>query len=159
MRRGQGRRRTQLEVQRAIDEYTNSQQHIRNIDHGVYFIVQYYPGLPDINGTSKKFLPILYTSKYMSMVFCRPPVVSFSQPKNLSQQLCRVKLQEPQKEAIQSKPCRGNRCQLCTAFVSASCVTSTSNGRTFHCRNQGTNYNTKWAAYVWYAICWSDKQY
>ena len=84
----------------------------------------------------------------MSMVFSRPPVVSFSQPKNLSQQLCRAKLQVPQKEAIQSKICQDNRCQLCTAFVSASCITSTSNGRTFYCHNQGTNCNTKWAVYV-----------
>ena len=40
------------------------------------------------------------------------------------------------------------RCQLCIAFVSASCVTSTSNGRTVNCRNQGTNCNTKWAVHV-----------
>ena len=86
----------------------------------MYFTVQYHPGLPDIKGTLKFFLPILYTSERMSMVFSRPPVVSFSQPKNLSQQLCRAKLQVPQKEAIQSKPCQGNRCQLCTAFVSAN---------------------------------------
>ena len=89
-------RRSQLEVQRAIDAYRNPQQHIRNIDRGVYFIVQYHPGLPDIKGTLKKFLPILYTSERMSMVFSRPLVVSFSQPKNLSQQLCRDKLKEPQ---------------------------------------------------------------
>ena len=114
----------------------------------MYFTVQYHPGLPDIKGTLKKYLPILYTSERMSRVFSRPPVVSFSQSKNLSQQLCRAKLQVPQKEAIQSKPCQGNRCQLCTAFVSASCVTSNSNGRTFHCCNQGTNCNTKWAVYV-----------
>ena len=38
------------------------------------------------------------------------------------------------------------RCQLCTAIVSASCVTS--NGKTVHCRIQGTNCNTKWAVYV-----------
>ena len=82
------------------------------------------------------------------MVFSRPLVVYFSQPKYLFQQLCLAKLQETQKKAIQSKPCQGNRFQLCTAFVSASCVTSTSNGRTFHCRNQGTNCNTKWAVYV-----------
>ena len=56
VRRGHGRRRTQLEVQRAIAEYRNPQQHIRNIDRGVYFIVQYHPGLPDIKGTIKKFL-------------------------------------------------------------------------------------------------------
>ena len=148
MRRGHGRRRTQLEVSRTIDAYRNPQQHIRNIDRAVYIAVQYHSGLPDIKGTLKKFLPILYTSERMSMVFSRPPVVSFSQPKNLSQQLCQAKLQEPQKEAIQSKPCQGNRCQLCTAFASVSCVTSTSNGRTFHCRNQGTNFNTKWAVYV-----------
>ena len=147
VRRRHGRRRTQLEVQRAIDAYRNPQQHICNIDRAVYLTVQYHPGLPDIKGTLKKFLPILYTSDRMSM-FSRPPVVSFSQPKNLSQQLCRAKLKVPQKEAIQSKPCQGNRCQLCTAFVSASCVTSTSNGRTFHCRNQGTNCNAKWAVYV-----------
>ena len=122
----------------------------------LYFIhitVQYHPGLPDIKGTLMEFLPILYTSERTSMVFSRPPVVSFSQPKTLSQQLCRAKLQEPKKEAIQSKPCQGNRCQLCTAFVSANCVTSTSNGRTFHCRNQGTNCDTKWAVYVMYVVC------
>ena len=114
----------------------------------MYFIVQYHPGLPDIKGTLKKYLPILYTSKRMSMMFSCPPVVSFSKPINLSQQLCRAKLQEPQTESIQSKPCQGNRCQHCTAFVSASFVTSTISGRTFHCRNQGTNCNTKWAVYV-----------
>ena len=148
MRRGHGRRRTQLEVQRAIDVHRNTQQHIRNIDRGVHFTVQYHPGLPDIKGTLNKFLPILYTSERKSIVFSHHPVVSFSQRKNLSQQLCRAKLQEPQKESIQSKPCQGNRCQLCTAFVSASCVTSTSNGRTFHCCNQGTNCNTNWAVYL-----------
>ena len=146
MRRGHGRRCTQLEVKRAIDANRNPQQHIRNIDRGVYFTVQHHPGLPDIKGTFKTFLPILYTSERMSMVFSRPAVVSFSQPKTLSQQLCRAKLQEPQKEVIQSKPCQGNRCQLCTAFVSAICVTS--NHRTFHCRNQGANCNMKWAVYV-----------
>ena len=148
LRRGHGWRLTQLEVQRAMDAYRNPQQHIRKIDRAVYFAVQYHPGLPDITGTLKKFLPILYTSERMCMVFFHTPVVSFSQPKNLSQQLCRAKLQEHQKEAIQSKPYQGNRCQLCTAIVSASCVTSTSNGRTFHCRNQGTNCNTKSAVYV-----------
>ena len=112
----------------------------------MYFIVQYHPGLPDIKGTFKKFLPILYTPENMSMVFSRPPVVLFSQLKNVPQQLYGFKFQEPENEAIQSKPCHGNRCQLCTAFVSANCITS--NGRTFNCRNQGTNYNTKWAVYV-----------
>ena len=148
MRRGHGRRCTQLAVQRAIDANRNPQQHIRNIDRAVYITVQYPPGLPDIKGTLRKFLPILYTYERMSMVFSRAPAVSFSQTKNLYQQLCRAKLQEPQKEANQSKPCQGNRCQLCTAFVSASCVTITSNGRTFHCRNQGTNCNAMWAVYV-----------
>ena len=54
VRRGHGQRRTQLEVQRAIDAYRNQQQHIRDIDNGVYFIVQYHPGLPDIKGALKK---------------------------------------------------------------------------------------------------------
>ena len=76
VRRGHGRRRTQLEVQRAIDANRNPQQHIHNIDRAVYFTVQYHPGLPDIKGTLKTFLPILYTSERMSMVFSRPPVVS-----------------------------------------------------------------------------------
>ena len=55
VRRGHGRRRTQLEVQRAIDAYRNPQQHICNIDHGVYFIVQHHPDIQDIKGTIKKF--------------------------------------------------------------------------------------------------------
>ena len=142
MRRGHGQRRTQLEVQQAIDANSITQLHIRIIERAVYFTVLCYPGLSDIKGTIQTFLPILYTSERMSMVFSRPPVVSFSQPKNLSLQLCRAKLQEPQNEAIK-----------------CSCVTST--GRTFHCHNQGKNCNTKWAVYVImrYAICWSDKQY
>ena len=148
VRRGHGQRRTPLEVQRAIDAHRNPQQCISNIYSGVYFIVQYHPGLPDIKGTLKKLLPILFTSERLSMVFSLPPVVSFTQPKNLSQQLCRVKFQEHQKEVIQSKPCQGNRCQLCTAFVSVNCVTSTSNDGTFHCRDKGTNCNTKWAVHV-----------
>ena len=148
VRRGHGRRRTQLEHQRAIDAITNPQQHIRNIDRGVYFTVQYHPGLPDIKGTLEKFLPILFTYEHMTMVFSRPPVVSFSQPQNLSQQICRVKLQEPLNEAIQSKPCQGNRYKLCTTFVSSSCVTRTSNGISFHCRNLGINCNKKWAVNV-----------
>ena len=116
VRRGHGWRRTQLEVQRAIDANRNPQQHIHNIYRAVYFTVQYHPGLPDIKSTLNKLLPILYTSESMCMVFSRPPVVSLSQPKNLSRKLCRVKHQEPHKEGIQSKPCNGNRCQLCTAF-------------------------------------------
>ena len=52
VRRGHGRRRTQLEVQQPIDAYRNPQQHIRNIDLGVCFTVQYNPGLQDIKGTS-----------------------------------------------------------------------------------------------------------
>ena len=98
-----------MEVQRAIDAHRNPQQHIRNIDCGVYITVLYHPGLPDIKGTIMEFLPIHYTSERMSMVLSRPPVDSFFQPKNLYQQLCRAKLQEPQKEGIQSKPCHGNR--------------------------------------------------
>ena len=35
VRRGHGRRRTQLEVQRAMDAYRNPQKHIRNIDSGL----------------------------------------------------------------------------------------------------------------------------
>ena len=83
VRRGQGRRRTQLEVQRAIDTHRNPQQHIRNIDSGVYLTVQYHPGLPDIKDTLRKFLPIIYTSERMRMVFSRPPVFSFASPKTI----------------------------------------------------------------------------
>ena len=57
VRPGHGRRRTQLEVQRAIDAHKNPHNHIRNIDSGMYFIVQHHPGLPDIKGTIKKGLP------------------------------------------------------------------------------------------------------
>ena len=76
--------RTQLELQRAIDAYVCPLQHIRIIDRAVYFTVQYHPGLPDIKGTMKKFLPFLNTSERMSMVFSRPPVVSLSHAKNLN---------------------------------------------------------------------------
>ena len=146
VRRGHGRRPIQLEVQRAIDAYRSPQQHIRNIERGVYFIVQYHPGLPDIKGTLRNFFayPLHFRTQEHGVLspsscFVLPTKKPFSTI---------IKLQEPQKEAIQSKPCQGNRCQLCTAVVSASCVTSSSNGRTFHCRNQGMNCNTKLAVYV-----------
>ena len=148
MRRGHRWRRTQLEVERGIDAHRNRHQHIRNIESGMYYIAQYHPGLPDIKGNVKKILPILCTSERMSMMFSSPPVVSFSQPKSISQQSCLAKLQEPLKDVTQSRPSQGNRCQLCTAFASANCVTSTSNSRTFHCRNHSTNCNKKWAVYA-----------
>ena len=71
------------------------------------------------------------------MLYPRQTFVLFSKPGSLSQQICRTNLQELHKEAIQSKPHQGNRCQLCTAFVSASCVTSTISDGTSQCRNQG----------------------
>ena len=88
VRRGNGRRRTQLEAQRAIEVHGNTQQYIRNIGSGVYFIVQYPHCLPDFKGTLERILSILYTLEGMSIVFSRP-LVSFSQQKDLSQQLCR----------------------------------------------------------------------
>ena len=63
------------ECEKSVVANRYPQQHIRNIDLGVYFAVQYHPGLPDIKGTLKTFLPMLYTSELMSMVFFRPPVV------------------------------------------------------------------------------------
>ena len=71
MRRGHGRRRTQLEVQRVIGANRIPQQYICNIDSGVYFILQYHPGIPDFKGTLMKCLPILNTSERMSMAFPR----------------------------------------------------------------------------------------
>ena len=88
--RGHGRRRTQLEFQLAIDANRVQKQQIRNIDIEVYFIVHYHPGLPDIKGTLRKFLRIVYTVERMTMVLFRPPVVLFLQPKFFSQQLCRA---------------------------------------------------------------------
>ena len=55
--------------------YVNPQQHIRNIDRGVYLVVQYHPGQPYIKGTSKKLSPIFYSSDRMSMMSSRPPVL------------------------------------------------------------------------------------
>ena len=50
--------------------------------------------------------------------------------------------------------CQGNRCPLSTAIAYASCITNNSNGITFHCRNQGTNSNSKWAVYaIMYDVC------
>ena len=146
MRRGHGWRPIYLEVQRAMDAHRIPQQHIRNIDSGVYFTVQYHPVLSDVKGTLTILLPILYT--VFCVLFSRHPVPSFCQPENLCQHLCWTKLQEPQKEVIQCKPCHDNRCQLSTTFISANCVTSACSGRTFHCCNQGANCNMKWAVYM-----------
>ena len=145
VRRRHGRRRAQQELQRAIDAYGNTQEHI---DCGEYLIVQYHPGLLNIKTNINNFLPILNTLQRMRLVLLCPPVVLFSQPKNLSQLLCRAKLQEPLKEVIQSIPCHGNRRKPSTAFVSANCVTSTSKGRTFNSCNQGTIFNSTWAVYM-----------
>ena len=81
VRRGHGRRRTQLDVQGARDAHRNPQQHIRKNDRGVYFIVLYHPGLPDIRVTLRKFLPILNTSERMSMVFSAFQLFCFSNQK------------------------------------------------------------------------------
>ena len=72
VRRGHGRRRTQLEVQRATDAHRNPQQYIRSINSGVYFMVQYRPGLSDIKGTLKKYywLPVKVRSTYKIACLC-----------------------------------------------------------------------------------------
>ena len=144
VRRGHGRRRTQLEVQRAIDAGRNPQQHIRNIDSGMYFIVQYHPGLPDIKGTLKKKFHILYTSELMGMVLL--VLQLFRSP---NQNTFLNNYVGPNFKSLRKKSSRVNHAKaIAASFVSVNCVTSTSNGRTFHCRNQGTNCNTKWAEYV-----------
>ena len=63
------------------------QHHIPDIDSGMYFIAQYHPGLRTINGTLNNVLFILYTYERMSMLFSRPPVVSISHQRNLSQHI------------------------------------------------------------------------
>ena len=136
-----------------MNAHINPQQHVRNIDNGEYFIVQYHPDIPDIKVTPKKVFPMLYSSERMRMVFSRPPDVSFCQPKDLCQHLRRAKLQEPQKEAIHCKPCHENWCQLCTVFISVNCVTSASIGRSFLCRNQGANLNSKLTVYMMCDVC------
>ena len=85
VRRGHGRRHTQLEVQRAINACRNPQQHIRSIDIGVYFIVQYHPGLPDIKGTLRNFStnPLHFRTHVhgvfpTSSYFVLPTKISFS---------------------------------------------------------------------------------
>ena len=108
VRRGHGRRCTQLEVQRAIDAYRNPQQHIRNIDRAVYFTVQYHPGLPDIKGTFRKFLPILYTSS----VWCFPALQLFRSP-NLK--IFLNNYVGPNFRCLRKKPSRVNHAKAITA--------------------------------------------
>ena len=84
MRRGHGRRRTQLEIQRAMDAYRNPQQPIRNIDREVYLEVLYHPGLSEIKGTLKKvFVYLLHFKSHehgvlqLSSCFVLPAKKSF----------------------------------------------------------------------------------
>ena len=104
------RGRTQLEDQRAIDANRNPQQHICNTDRGVYFIVQYHPGLPDIKGTLKKFLPILYTSERMSMVF--PTLQLFCSPNQITFLNNYVR---PNLRSLRKKPSRVNHAKAIVA--------------------------------------------
>ena len=150
VRRGHGRRRTRQQVQRACDAYYNPQPRPVCDVKRTYFTVKFHPGLPDIKGTLNKYLPLLYTSDRMREVVKNPPLISFSQGNSLGNLLCRARLRNSSEdtEVTPSQQCDGRRCQLCPSFIASDKVISTSNGRTFTCRNQGTDCNTKWAVYL-----------
>lgn len=133
-----------------MDAHHNPQQRPESDVRKTYFTVKFHPGLPDIRGTLEKYLPLLHTSERMRKVVTSPPIVSFSQAKSLGRLLCRAKLRDvvDDTDVTLTQQCDGKRCQLCHSFIASDKVISFSNGRTFTCRNQGTNCNTKWAVYM-----------
>lgn len=150
VRRGHGRKRTRLQVQRALAEHHNPRQRPVIDVTRTFFTVKFHPGLPDIRGILEKFMPLLQMSERMRKVVTRPPLISFSQGRSLGGLLCRARLRSREGETvlIPSQKCNGRRCQLCSSLIASDKVISSINGRKFTCHNQGTDCNSKWAVYV-----------
>jgi peptide-methionine (R)-S-oxide reductase len=153
IRRGYSSRLVRRQINRAINHHTNPQP--RSITGGprkVFFSVDFHPSLPDISGILRRFLPVLHQSEKLRRVVPEPPVISFKQPKNLGRMLCRAKIRNTPNSGDEHldpcKPCGAKRCQLCPLLVTSDRITSTSNGRTFSCRNSSTNCNSLWSVYV-----------
>ena len=155
VRRGYNRKKVSGKIDRAFKSFYSKSIITPSVEEKkpkhIYFTVQYHPGLPDIKGILKKYLPLLHLSSRMREAVPELPIVSFRQPSNLKNLLVRAKVKDPSPKGEPSRPCyRGKTkpCQLCSKLVANEIVTSTANRRNFHCFNENTTCSSKWVIYL-----------
>ena len=99
------------------------------------FVVDYHPGLPDIQAIFKKHQSILQQSDRLKDVVNTLPILSFRRPKNLKDNLVRAKVctsQDEKVEARLSSTCGKPRCQLCEIISLDNTIVSFNTGISHH---------------------------
>ena len=110
------------------------------------------PWFTCIKGILQRYMPLLHQSVTMKTVVPDLPLISYSQPHNLSRSLCRANLRiaasvndEPPRP---SQACCKSRCKLCLSLIGSNYISSTANNKTIKCHNENTSCDSKWIIYV-----------
>ncbi|KAJ8039742.1 hypothetical protein HOLleu_13841 [Holothuria leucospilota] len=153
VKRGYNRNKVNSQIERAITNFSNPTSMRESYStRPVFFNVQFHPSLPDIRGILQRYMPLLHQSDTMKTAVPTLPIISFSQPPNLSKTLCRAKLRQPAGGNDRaSKPpriCGKKRCKLCSSLICSAHITSTANNKTFKCFNRDTSCDSQWVVYV-----------
>ena len=90
------------------------------------------------------------------------PLVSFSQPHDLSRSLCRAKLRQTtsvnDEPSRPSQSCGKSRCRLCLSMICSNHISSTASNETYKCHIENISCDSKWIIYIIFCpIC--DQQY
>ena len=153
VKRGCNKRKTNKQIERTFTNFANpptgSQSHTTR---PVYFNVQFHPGLPDLKCILQMYMPLLHQSVTIKTVVPDLPLISFSQPHNLSRNLCRAELR--QAASVNDEPprpsqsCGKSRCKQCPSLICSNYISSTANNKTMKCHNENTSCDSKWIIYV-----------
>ena len=112
--------------------------------------VTYNPKLPSLSGIIKKHWKTMTLDPKLSKIFHAPPMVSFKQPPNLKNVLCRAKLptkQNPKRKIVGMKKCN-NPCNTCPYVLTSNTAKSSQTKETvdlrdtFNCNTSGIIYLT-----------------
>ena len=147
------KRKTNKQIERAFTNFASPSQ-VRQCytTRPVYFNVQFHPGLPDMKGILRKYMPLLHQSVTIKTAVPDLPLISLRQPRNLCRSLCRAKLRQTASvidlPPRPSQSCGKSHCQQCMSLICTNYISSTANNKTIKCHDDNTSCDSKWVIYV-----------
>ena len=148
--RGHSHKKVKSQIKRAIENFMSGNPTRQTTsDERVPCVLDYHPGLPDINGIFGRFLPVLHCSKTMQDCVPQKPLLSFRRPRNLRNILVRAILPKSESSTEGScGPCNKPRCQICNILPAQNSIKSTSTSNTFPILCQNADCSSSNCIYV-----------
>ena len=127
----------------------------REENKGPVLVTTYHPALRNISNILNKHSHLFQIDNELQLIFQRPPMVAFRNPKTLRNILVRAKL--PVQSRIKgSFKCNGPRCTICRRVVETDSFTSFATGETFKI-NFELNCNSCCIIYLLECmVCWKQ---